>query len=122
MAIKEVDINLNRACLRNFNVAVTACGLTDSDIASLTTVLGTNSSTALEAKIRSKTVNEVNVPLREQAASSMRLAKNIGTLPDVGIAAANTLAEVRTLFTDQDSSLESSDQSLFLPTLLQGAS
>lgn len=120
--LTEVDLQANRACLRNFNVAVIICGLTDADILSLTTVLGTNASTALEAKIRGKTVNEQYVPLREQAASSLKIAKNIGTLTDAGIAAANTIAGVRTLFTNQDSSLTSTDASLFLPTLLQGAS
>ena len=101
----EQYIPANRFGFNLFNAGVAILPITNGNILNLTTVAGTSSTTSLEGMIRAKTVPEQYVPLREQIADAMVRMKDIGTLTNTNVAAADTVAGMRTLFSNQDASL-----------------
>jgi hypothetical protein len=88
----------NRHAYNLFNASVTLLGVANANILSLTTVKGTNTTTSMEGMIRNITCHENLVRLREQIADQMAAAADAGLLTDALIAAANTVAGVRTVF------------------------
>lgn len=87
-------------------------GFADADILSLTTVEGTSTTTSLMGKIGSK---GYQADLTRQAQKALSLAGPSGAniLTNTNLAAANTIAGVRTVFTDYDSALISTERRSF---------
>jgi hypothetical protein len=111
--LTEAQIAQNRKCCAMFNHAVDVLGVASADILSLTTVKGT-ASTALEGMIRLKTPAEKDIPLQRQIADAMASAKDNSLLSDAGVAAADTLAGMRTLFTTNDANLTGLERSPYV--------
>ena len=118
-ALKEIDVPFVLSGYRNWNIIETVLGLANGDILSLTTVLGTSSSTSLEGKLLSKTPAEQYVPMQKQFAASLRGLKAVSELgfTDVAIAAANDLAGVRAIFTTALTGETTGDRGIFMPTI-----
>src|SRR5262245_44997179 len=105
MAVAEKDKPLVRASKAWFDWAVEALGVANADILNLTTIRGTNTTTALVAMIGAKTCAEKDVPARRACQQAMIIAESIGVLTTTNVAAANTVAGMRALWNAQDSSL-----------------
>lgn len=102
----ETTLDAARHALQFFNHAVDR-GLANSDILSLTTVAG------LKVAITAKVVHEVDVNMLRQANKAIDTAQAIGVLTDTNVAAADTVAGIRSLFTTFNSALTSTDSRTF---------
>lgn len=108
MAIQEQYLPANRFCLSLFNAAVDVLGVADANILSLTTWAGTNTTTSMEGMIRNLTVAERHVHLQRQIADQLAKVPDLGLSTNTALAAADTVSGVRSIFTTNDSSLNSS--------------
>ncbi len=115
MALAERHIPANRFALAMLNHAIQICGLVNGQIAPLTTVTGSGT-TSLEGLIRSVTVHENLIRLREQCADAMFAASSarLGLITDTQVGTADTLTGLRNLFAGADSNiLSNTDASTF---------
>lgn len=106
MAAHETTMNAARHALHFFNHAVDR-GLADGDILNLGTVA------ALKAAILLEAVHETDLDMLRQANKAIDTAQAIGVLTDTNVAAANTVAGIRTLFTDFNTALTATSTRLF---------
>lgn len=105
MPIQEQYIPANRSMARLFNAAVTVLGVADANILSLTTWVGTNTTTSMEGMIRNLTVPERHIRLREQIADQMAKVVDLGLSSNTAVAAADDLAGIRAIWNTNDSNV-----------------
>lgn len=96
----------SRHTLQMFNHAVDL-GLVNADILSLTTVAG------LRTAIGNLVVHEAYTDLRRQIQKAIDTAEALGILTNAGVAAADTIAGIRALFTTFNSALVATDGKSF---------
>ena len=104
--LHETQLQFNREYLGFINHA-NALGLVDADILSLTTIAG------LRAAIVGKVVHETDSNIMRQASSAMQAAFDNNCITNAEIAAADTIAGMRTQGTDNDPSLSATEQKTF---------
>ncbi len=104
-----------RHAMAAFNHAVDVFGLADADILNLTTVEGSGA-TSLMGKIESKTaLSDSYENLKRQLKKALSLAGPNGAnvLTNTNLAAADTLAGVRAIFTAYDGSILATERKSF---------
>ena len=102
----ETSMDPARHALQMFNHAVDR-GLADADILSLTTVAG------LKVAITAEVIHEVDVELLRQVNKAIDTAEAHGILTNTNVAAANTVAGIRALFTTFNAALTATDAKSF---------
>ena len=103
MALAEQYKSALRFGFNQFNFAVKVCGIGDTQINPLTTVVGSGT-TSLTGLIN--TLAPLNyVDACRQAANAMSSMKDLGIISDTTIGTADTVTNARNLFIGNDSSL-----------------
>lgn len=108
IGISEQSKGINRHVLQGINHAVDILGLADGDILSLTTTAGLQ---AAIVTLAGSAENKLN--FARQINKNIDAAVAIGTFTDALVAAANTVAGLRTLCTQEDALLDSTNRAAF---------